>query len=132
MSAPIRPCPPPRSAHILPTSTKEALSPRREKGPLTCCLTSSGGIIGFCDRRLRRRVSPQVSGTCMGICTPLELLTPRSKHTGRTPVIADHLSLAPALGPPSAPGRPSSRRDASTGGAHGAAPLNGALPGEGR
>jgi hypothetical protein len=71
----VRASPPTAPAYILRTSTPEALSPRREKGPLTCCPTSSGGIIQLCDCDLRRRASPQVSGPCMGRCTPLAFVT---------------------------------------------------------
>src|SRR5665648_277436 len=45
LHAAVRGRPPTPSAHILPTSTPEALPPVREKGPLTCCLTRSGGRI---------------------------------------------------------------------------------------
>src|SRR5450830_1445998 len=57
------------------TTTPKTLPPRREKGPLTCCLTSSGGITQICDRGLRCRTSPQVSGPCIGIRIPLALIT---------------------------------------------------------
>lgn len=71
-------------AHILPTSSSEALPLIRAKGPLTCIYMSSGGTSDKCERRLRGCASPQVSRACMGTCTPPVVVILRSKHSART------------------------------------------------
>ena len=75
---------------ILLTSTTKALPIRRSKGPLNCYYTSSGGIIEICDSGLRRRASPQLSGSCMGICNPSIVSMDRRTRPGHDMIARPH------------------------------------------